>query len=140
MAMSLCHMAMSRGEIDVVGMAADCMPMRSLKWQLNASSSRPLRVYPDAYVLIEPHHLRQDRSRPGDIYAIGNGLHIKNVVTDVGITSVLKQSCLFNASKGADYVLRTLEAVKFRKDSRSLAEDLSRPPPPAAWFPLPSTT
>ncbi len=76
-------------------------------------------VYPAASVLIEPQHLRQDRSRPGDIFAIGNGLHRKDVVMDIVITSVLKHSCLSNATKGSDYVLRTAETVKFRKDSRS---------------------
>jgi hypothetical protein len=76
-------------------------------------------VYPAAYVLIEPQHLPQDRSRPGDTYAIGNGLHRKDVVMDVVITSVLKQSCLSNVAKGSDYVLRTVEVVKFRKVSRS---------------------
>ncbi len=48
------------------------------------------RVFPAAYVLIEPQHLRQDKSRHGDIYAIGNGLHRKDVVMDVVITSVLQ--------------------------------------------------
>jgi hypothetical protein len=38
---------------------------------------------------------------------------------DVVITSVLKQSCVSNVAKGSDYVLRTAEAVKFRKESRS---------------------
>jgi hypothetical protein len=76
-------------------------------------------VFPAVSVLIEPQHLRQDRSRPGDIYAIGNGLQRKDVVMDVVITSVLKQSCLSNASKVSDYVLRTAEAIKFKKDARS---------------------
>ena len=76
-------------------------------------------VFPAASVLIEPQHLRQDRSRPGDIYAIGNGMHRKDVVMDVIITSALKQSCLSNASKGSDFVLRDAESVKFRKDARS---------------------
>jgi hypothetical protein len=76
-------------------------------------------VYPAASVLIEPQHLRQDRSRPGDIFAIGNGLHRKDVVMDLVITSVLQQSCLPNAAKGSDFVLRTAEAAKFRKDARS---------------------
>jgi hypothetical protein len=47
-------------------------------------------VFPADSVLIEPHHLRQDRSRPGDIYAIGNGLHKKDVVMGVVITPVVK--------------------------------------------------
>jgi hypothetical protein len=76
-------------------------------------------VFPVASVLIEPHHLRLDKSRPGDIYAIGNGLHKKDVVMDVVITSFLKQSCLSNVAKGSDYVFKTAEAIKFRKDLRS---------------------
>jgi hypothetical protein len=75
-------------------------------------------VYPTTSVLIEPQDLRQYRSHPGDIYAIGNGLHRKDVAMDVVITMVLKQSCLPNVAKGSDYILRTAEAVKFRKDSR----------------------
>ena len=38
---------------------------------------------------------------------------------DIIITSVLKQSCLSNASKGSDYVLHVVESVKLRKDARS---------------------
>ena len=58
-------------------------------------------VFPVASVLIEPQHLRQDRSHPGDIYAIGIVLHMKDMVMDVVITSVLKQSCLSNTAKGS---------------------------------------
>ena len=59
---------------------------------LTAFSPAGESVFPAASDLIEPHHLRQDRSRPGDIYAIGNDLHGKDVLMDVVITSVLKQS------------------------------------------------
>jgi hypothetical protein len=83
-----------------------------------ASFSPGGSVFPAASVLFL-WHLRQDRSRPGDIYAIGNGLHRKDVVMDVVITSVRKQSCLSNAAKGSDYVIITAEAIKFKKDSRS---------------------
>ncbi len=82
-------------------------------------------VYPTASVLIEPQHLRQDRSRPRDIYVMGNGMHRKDVVMDVIITSALKHSCLSNASKGFDFVLRAAEAIKFRKDARSTGPILS---------------
>jgi len=44
---------------------------------------------------------------------------------DVIITSVLKKSCLSNASKGSDFVLRAAEVVKFRKDARSSGPILS---------------
>jgi hypothetical protein len=43
----------------------------------------------------------------------------KDVVMDVIITSVLKKSCLSNASKGSDSVLRVVEALKLDKDARS---------------------
>ena len=46
-------------------------------------------------------------------------MHRKDVVMDVIITSVLKQSCLSNASKDSDFVLRVASALKFRKDARS---------------------
>ena len=44
---------------------------------------------------------------------------MKDVVMDVVVTSVLKQSCLSNVAKGSDYLLRTAEAIMLRKDSRS---------------------
>ena len=76
-------------------------------------------MFPAASVLIEPRHLRQDRSRPGDVYAIGNGMHKKDSVMDIIITSAIKHSCLTRAIKGSDYVICDAESVKFRKDARS---------------------
>ena len=84
------------------------------------SSSPGGSVFPAAWVFIEPRHLRQDRSRPGDVYAIGNGMRRKDSVMDIIITSALKQTCLTHASKGSDHVIRAAESVKFRKDARSL--------------------
>ena len=46
-------------------------------------------------------------------------MHRKDSVMDIIVTSVLKQSCLSNASKGSDHVLRDAEYVKFRKGARS---------------------
>ena len=46
-------------------------------------------------------------------------MHGKDSVMDIIITLVLKQSCLSNASKGSDHVLRAAEYVKFKKDARS---------------------
>ena len=54
------------------------------------SSSHGGSVFPAASVLIEPMHLRRDRSRPGDVYAIGNGMHMKDTFMDIVITSALK--------------------------------------------------
>ncbi len=51
-------------------------------------------VFPSASDLIEPKHLRQDMSRPGDVYDVGSGMHRKDNVIDIVITSALKQTCL----------------------------------------------
>ncbi len=53
------------------------------------------------------------------MYAIGNGMHMKDSVMDIIVTYALKQSCLTHASKGSDYVIRGDESAKFRKDARS---------------------
>jgi len=92
------------------------MPVKRLV--LTSSSPRG-SVFPAASVLIEPRHLRQDGSRPGDVYAIRNGMHGKDSVMDIIDRSVFKQLCLSNTSKGSDYVLRVVEYVKFKKDARS---------------------
>ncbi len=84
---------------------------------LTSSSPRGC-VFPAASVLIEPMHLRQDRSRPGDVYAGGNMMHMKNAVMDIVITLALKQSCLLSASKSSDFVIRAAESLKFKVDAR----------------------
>ena len=76
-------------------------------------------MFPAASVLIEIRHLRQDRSHRGDVYAIGNGMHMKDYVMDIIITYAIKHSCLTHAIKGCDYVIRDAESVKFKKDARS---------------------
>ena len=83
------------------------------------SSSSGGNVFPATSVLIDPKHLRHDRSRPGDVYAIGNGMHRKNSVMDILITSALKHSCILNATKDSDHVIRAFESVNFRADARS---------------------
>jgi hypothetical protein len=54
------------------------------------SSSLGGRVFSAAYVLIEPSHLRKDISRPGDVYVVGNGMHMKDIVMDIVITLAIK--------------------------------------------------
>ena len=83
------------------------------------SSSPGGNAFPSASVLIEPMHLRYDMSRPGDVYAVGNGMHRKGIVMDIVITSALKQSCLLQSIKGSDYAIRKADSVKFRADDRS---------------------
>jgi len=75
-------------------------------------------VFPLSSVLIEPMHLRHDRSRPGDVYDVGNGMHRKDTVMDIVITSAMKQSCLLQSTKGSDYAIHKSESVKFRADVR----------------------
>jgi len=77
-------------------------------------------VFPRESVIIEPTYLRQDESRPGDIYAIGKGMHVKDSVMDVVVTSALQRSCLSQTSKSSDHVIRKVENTKFRKDSISM--------------------
>ena len=83
------------------------------------SSSPGGSVFSSASVLIETRHLRHDMSRPRDAYAMGNGMHKKDIVMEIIITSALKQSCLIQSTKGSDYVIRGAELVKRGADARS---------------------
>ena len=83
------------------------------------SSSPGGNVFPSFSILIELKHLRQDMSRPADVYAVGSGMHRKDTVMDSVITSALKQSCLLQASKGSDYAIRKAKYAKFRANARS---------------------
>ncbi len=47
-------------------------------------------AFPADSVLIEPLHLRQDQSCLGDIYVLGTGLHKKDSVMDVVVTSAMR--------------------------------------------------
>jgi len=69
--------------------------------------------------LIDPPHLCQNKSRPGDIYAIGNGLHMKDSAIDTLITSTLQRSGLSQSSKLSDHAIKKAENEKFRKDAKS---------------------
>jgi hypothetical protein len=70
-------------------------------------------AFPKASSLIEPAHLRQDKSRPGDIFAMGKGLYRKDdTVMDLVVTSDLQKSCLIHTSKSSDYAIRKAENEK----------------------------
>ncbi len=47
-------------------------------------------AFPSTSILIEPRHLRQDNSRPGDIFVMGNGRHRLDSVMDVVVTSAMQ--------------------------------------------------
>ena len=69
-------------------------------------------AFPSASVLIESRHLLQDNSRPWDIFVMRNGMHEKDSVMDVVVTST-------QSITSSDYVIKKAENRKFGKDSRS---------------------
>ena len=84
------------------------------------SSSNPGGpAFPASGVLIEPPHLRRDKSRPGDIMALGRDIHRLDTAMDLVIASGLTKSCLPSSYKSSDFVLKAAEKAKFRKDRNS---------------------
>ncbi len=67
-------------------------------------------------------HLRNDVSRPGDLYAMAGGLHAKDVAMDPMISSIAYQSQLYYIYliNIRDYAMRLAENYKFNKDLRNL--------------------
>jgi hypothetical protein len=63
-------------------------------------------AFPSTSILIEPQHLRQDKSRPGDIVALGMGAFLKDTAMDCVIISGLAKSCLSYQAKSSDFSLR----------------------------------
>ena len=76
-------------------------------------------VVPPANMIIEPPHLRKDKSRPGDIYIISGSLHQLDSFMDVVISSSLTQSCLMPSLKSSDFMLRKAENMNITKNLRS---------------------
>jgi hypothetical protein len=76
-------------------------------------------AFPKESILIEPAYLRQDKSRRGDIYAMGTGLYRKDTVMDLVVTSALQKWCLTHTSKSSDYAIRKAKNEMYMKDARS---------------------
>ncbi len=93
---------------------------RALKDLVLANPSPGGAAFPVSSVLIEPLHLRKDKSRPGDIMALGRDVHRLDTAMDIVVVSALQKSCLSSITKSSDIVLKAAERVKFRKDSISL--------------------
>jgi hypothetical protein len=87
-------------------------------------------AFPFSSVLTEPLHLRKDNFRPGDILALGRGVHIMDSAIDIGIAHGLTKLCLKSSCKSSDYVLKLAEVAKFRKDKRSCNPIASSSAPP----------
>jgi hypothetical protein len=77
-------------------------------------------AFPASSIIIEPLHLRRDKSRPGDILALGRDVHRLDTAMDLVIASALTKSCLSSSSRSSDFVLKGAERVKFGKDRRSV--------------------
>ena len=93
---------------------------RTMKELVLSNANPGGMAFPSSSVLIEPPHLRSDRSRPGDILALGRDVHRLDSAMDLVIASGLTKSCLTSASKSSDYVLKGAERAKFTKDRRSV--------------------
>jgi hypothetical protein len=76
-------------------------------------------AFPASSVLIEPPRLRRDRSRHGNIMALGRDVHKLDTAMDMVIASGLTKSCLSSSCKSSDFVLKAAEKAKFRKDKNS---------------------
>jgi hypothetical protein len=70
-------------------------------------------------ILIETPHLRRDKSRPGDIMALGMDVHMLDTAMDLVIASRLTKSCLSSSCKSSDFVPKAAKKAKFRKDKNS---------------------
>jgi len=77
-------------------------------------------AFPASNILIEPPHLRGDKSRPCDILALGRDIHRLDTAMDIVIASGLTKSCLSYSCKSSDFVLKAAEKAKFGKDRRSV--------------------
>jgi hypothetical protein len=75
---------------------------RALK-DLSLSNSNPGgSAFPASRVLIEAPHLRRDKSRPGDILALGRDVHMLDTAMDLVIASGLPKSCFSSSCKSYD--------------------------------------
>jgi hypothetical protein len=77
-------------------------------------------AFPKESILIEPPHLRQDKSRPLGIYVVGNGLHRKESVMGIVVAFAMQRSCFTQSSKISDHAIKKAENKKFKKDARSV--------------------
>ena len=96
------------------------MVKRALRDLMLSNPSSGGATFPASSVLIEPLHLRKDRSRQRDIMALGRDVNRLNTAMDLVIASALQKSCLSSiADKSSDIVLKAVEKSKFRKDLNS---------------------
>jgi hypothetical protein len=79
---------------------------RSLKELVLSNPNPKGATFPVSSILIEPPHLRKNKSRPGSIMALGRDVHMLDIAMDIVIASGLTKSCLFSSCKSSDLSLR----------------------------------
>jgi len=75
-------------------------------------------AFPSSSVLTEPLYLRMDKSRLGEIMALGRDADRMDPAMDIVIVFGLTKSCLSSSNKSSDFVLKAAESTKFAKDRR----------------------
>ncbi len=76
-------------------------------------------VFLASIIMNEPPHLRLDKSRQGDVMAMGRDVHRLDSAMDVVIASQLTKSCVFFSHKSSGFVPEAAKDSKFGKDRRS---------------------
>ncbi len=113
-----CHLGRCGG--DGRRLQAHEVVKRALRDMVLSNPSPGGAAFPTSSVLIDSLHLTKDRSRLGDIMALGRDVHKLDSAMDIVIASALQKSCVTSFNKSSDIVLKAAEKTKFRKDLNSL--------------------
>jgi hypothetical protein len=113
-----CHMGRCGG--DGRRLQAHEVVKRTMRDLVLSNTTPGGAAFPSSSIVIEPLHLRSDKSRPGDILALGRDVHRMDTAMDLVIASALTKSCLTSSSRSSDFVLKGAERAKFGKDRRSV--------------------
>jgi len=92
---------------------------RSLKKLVLFNPNPGGAAFPASGILIEPPHLRGDKSKSRDLMVLGKDVHKLDTAMDIFIASGLTKSCLSSSCKSFDFVLKAAEKAKFGKDKSS---------------------
>ena len=92
-----CHLGRCGG--DGRRLQAHEVVKRALRGLVLANPSPGGAAFPASSVLIEPLHLRRDRTRPRDNMALGRDVHMLETAMDLAIASALQKSCLSSTDK-----------------------------------------
>jgi len=113
-----CHLGRCGGEARRLQAHEDVQ--RALKEVVLSNPNPGGAKLPVSSILIEPPHLRRDKSHPGDIMALGRDVRRLDTAMNIVIASGLTISCLSFSCKSFEFVLKGAETTKFGKDRRSV--------------------